>query len=112
MSDINVNPGELDKKIIIFQEIPGEKNENGYSEKSRETVRRPWAAVNRISGTEKIESGTTLKDVNMRFLVRFSKKTVDTSMFVEYRKKIYNIVYVNNYGDNDEYIEIITNLRE
>ena len=110
---MNVNPGELNKKITIFQEIEGAEDANGFPTKSTENViRTPWAKVTNKSGTEKIDGGVELTDIRKRFLIRYKPNcTITEDMRIRYAGKEYDILFVNEYGDNKEYIEIWTQRR-
>ena len=108
---MNVNPGELNKSIVI-KKITFTTNENGVPIKSYTTIRTTKASFNRTSGTELLKSGTSLADVKARFLVRHTSTVIDTSMIVNYDGNEYNIVYINEYKDNKEYVEIWCELME
>ena len=104
---MNINPGELNKKIKIvsFESI---KDAAGFEEERKEDiVREPWAKVTRVSASEVMKMGTELNLDRCRFLVRFSPTEITNKMFVLYGEKYYQIEYVNNYGDSNEYIEIM-----
>lgn len=108
---MQVNPGELDKKIQIVKLIQ-EKNENGfYTEQKEKIVRSCFAKRTTTSGTEANKSGTEFSETKQRFLVRYSSKEIDTDMYVRYCGKLYNIVYINDYSGK-EYIEIWAESKE
>lgn len=104
---MNINPGELNKKIkIIFFEI--EKDEEGFEkEKKEHIVREPWAKVTRVSASEVMKSAAEINLERCRFLVRYTSTEITNKMFVLYYGKYYQIEYVNNYGDSNEYMEIM-----
>lgn len=104
---MNVNPGELDKKIKIV-DFETEKDKDRFGSKKTEIViREPWAKVTRVSASEIMKAEREINLTRCRFLVRYSHKKITHSMFVLYAGVYYQIEYVNNYGDSNEYIEIM-----
>lgn len=108
---MNINPGELNKKIQIIKKEETQ-NENGFPVVADKVVRTCFAKYSNTSGTEILKAGTEFSSAKMRFLVRYSPVEIDTDMFVRYGGKDYNIEYVNPYGDSREYLEIWTSLKE
>ena len=102
---MNVNPGELDKKIIIFKKLE-ERDENAFPVGKKEIIRKCWATFHRMSGSEKMAAGIDIAEERCRFLCRYSEKNITPQMFIRYKDDIYNIVFVNDYEDSHEYIEI------
>lgn len=111
---MNVNPGELRKRIqIIRLVVSDETNENGFPLPPREEViRRPWAKVTHRSGTEIITANSEFSETKQRFLVRWFRNEIGTDCFVRYAGKDYDVEYVNDYNDAHEYLEIWTGLKE
>lgn len=104
---MNVNPGELNKKIKIVY-FSGEKNENGFLvEKKEVVVRDTWAKVSRVSVSEVMKASSEINIERCRFLVRYTPVEITRDMFVYYAGKYYQIEYTNNYEDSNEYIEIM-----
>lgn len=108
---MNINPGEFNKKIQIIKKEELQ-NENGFPVSTDKIVRTCYAKYSNTSGTEIMKAGTEFSSAKMRFLVRYSSAKIDTDMFVRYAGKNYNIEYINPYGDNREYLEIWTSLKE
>lgn len=105
---MNVNPGELDKKIKIVKFVE-EKDDDGFLKDRKEiVVREPFAKVTRTSIKEVVTAGREANEIKCRFLVRYTPTEINRDMFVLYRGTYYQIEYANNYGDSDEYIEIMT----
>jgi len=105
---MNVNPGELDKRIQIIRYTES-RNANGFPiGKTATVVRTCWAKFSTKSGTELLRSGSEISEAKQRFLVRDNGTEVIPHMVVRYKGKEYNIVYVNSYGDNGEYLEMWT----
>ncbi len=103
---MNVNPGELKQKIEILKRetVP---DQDGYGVKCVETVvHRCRAKFSRTSGTEIQKADTDFSEIKARFLIRFTKKPLDRRMIIRYRQDLYEILYLNDYNDSHEYIEI------
>lgn len=109
---MNVNPGELNKKIkIVFFETV--KDTDGFDKERKEhIVREPWAKVTRTSVSEAMKALTEINLDRCRFLVRYTPTEITNKMFVVYCGKYYQIEYVNNYGDSNEYMEIMATAGE
>lgn len=108
---MNVNPGELNKKIQIIQKEEQE-DEDGFPVLSDKVIRTCWARYSNTSGSEIIKAGTEFASAKARFLIRYSSVPINEDMFVRYQGKDYNIEYINPYGDSKEYMEIWTSLKE
>lgn len=103
---MNVNPGELKKRIEIIQ--PGVSYDSeGFPSGEGIVIRRPWAKVSQYSAKEKFLAGTEMADVKMRFLIRHGRTELDETMLVRYKGELYEIRMINNYSESDEYVEII-----
>lgn len=101
---MNVNPGELDKRIQIISATKTYDSEGYYTE-TETVVRTCWAKFSRTSGTELTKSNSDFSEVKCRFLIRYVAE-IDRKMFVRYSGDDYEIVYVNDYDDHHEYIEL------
>lgn len=102
-----VNPGTLNKRIQICK-IESTQNANGFPVESEVTVRECWAKVSTSSGTEMLNSGVDLSTTKVRFFVRYHEAlaNMETSWYVIYKGKIYDIEFINDYEEAHEYIEI------
>ena len=109
---MNIKPGELDKKIKIVKCDHESRDSDGYPVYEYVTIRKCWARFTQQSGSETIKNGTEFTDAKCRFLVRYSRTEIDTSMCVQYNGKLYDIRYINGYGDSQEYQEIWTELHD
>ena len=108
-----VNPGELSKRIEIIQKVSSGINNNGFPLPSEEKiVRRCFAKITNTSGSEIVKANSEFSEAKKRFLVRYSDTEISTDMHIRYNGKDHDIKYVNPYGDNKEYIEIWTELKE
>lgn len=107
---MNINPGELNKKIVIAL-IETIKDGDGFGSYEIEVVKRSaWAKFTRTSGTETVKANADFGEIKARFLVRYTPLEITRKMFVRYNGKKYEIVYVNDYEDKNEYIEIWCNI--
>jgi len=102
---MNIDAGELNKKISIISKIKTQ-DPDGYDTITENVVRSCWAKFTRTSGTEAAKANADFADIKARFLVRYSKTPVDRKMIVRYGGNDYEIVYINDYEDSHEYIEI------
>ena len=104
-----INPGNFDKRIkIIKYEI--KKDADGFEEKIENVVSITWAQVTNISGTEILRSNSDFSEVKTRFLMRTPKIKLNKDMFIKFDGNAYNIVYINDYGYDKKYTEIIAEL--
>lgn len=109
---MNINPGELNKKIKIIR-VDIIKDEEGFEkEKIENVIRTPWAKVTRVSASEAMKTSTEINLDRCRFLVRYTSEEITNKMFILYCSKYYQIEYVNNYGDSNEYMEIMATAGE
>lgn len=102
---MNINPGELNKKITIV-EIVSITDNDGYETETENILRSPWAKFTRTSGTETVKANADFGEIKARFLVRYTPLEITRKMFIRYNGDKYNIAYVNDYEDKHEYIEI------
>ena len=107
-----VDPGDLNKQIQIVQKSEGAYDDEGHLIAKETVIRSCWAKVSNVSGTEMIRASAEMEDAKKRFLVRYTSTEITTAMVVRYKGNDHNILYVNVYGDNKEYIEIWTDLKE
>ena len=104
-----INPGNFDKRIkIIKYEI--KKDSDGFEEKIENVVSITWAQVTNISGTEILRSNSDFSEVKTRFLMRTPKIKLDKDMGIKFDGNAYNIAYINDYGYDKKYTEIIAEL--
>lgn len=106
---MNVNPGDLNKRIKI-QRYTRTGDADGYYTDDWVTVYTVWAQFSRQSGAELRGANADFAEVKVRFLIRH-REGIDRKMTVLYRGKRYEIEYLNDYGDRHEYIEILARCR-
>lgn len=116
MKHYKIDPGELNKRITI-SEIVGVQDAEGHVAGGDllTPVRECWAKFSRTSGTEAEERKADFGRVQVRFLIRTPQDLlpafIDRKLVVEYRGKVYDIEYANDYGDEGQYTELICVLR-
>ena len=104
-----INPGNFDKKIAVIK-FESRKDSDGFEEKSEVVVLLTWAQVTNISGTEVLRSNSDFSEVKTRFLMRTPKIELDKDMVIKFDGNAYNIAYINDYGYDKKYTEIIAEL--
>ena len=107
---MNVNPGEMNKRIRI-ERASREQDAAGYGPKTWEPVLETWAKVTRESGSELRQREADYSLENLRLLLRTPAQAIDRKMTVVYRDRRYEIDYLNDYGDRGEYLEMLVHRR-
>ncbi len=106
---MRVNAGKLNKRIQIV-DVQKIKDKDGYWTEEDIPVWRCWAQFSRTSGKELAKHDADYSEIMVRFLIRYTRTPLSRKMIVCYDGKRYEIQYLNNYGDSDEYIEMICKL--
>ena len=104
---MNINAGELNKRIHIIEIVDTEQDADGYPINVERNVRTCWAKFSRISGTEVFKANADFSEVKVRFLIRSGSREIDRKMLVRYEGQDYDILYVNDYDDAGEYTELM-----
>lgn len=108
---MRLNPGKLKHRIQIVS-VTRTQNTNGYWESQVDTpVHSCWAQFSRTSGKEVRQSDADYSEVTVRFLIRWTQTAISRKMVVLYNGDRYEIQYLNNYGDSNDYIEIVAKLQ-
>lgn len=102
---MQINPGELNKKIAIYGKSTA-TDADGYPILTPVLFHSCWAKFSRTSGTEVAKVNADFSDVKVRFLIRYTKKAISRKMIVKYGGEDYEIEYLNDYEDGHQYIEI------
>lgn len=108
---MNINIGELNKKIRFINYTVA-LDEEDILTRQENTFHECWAKVSNTSGTEIIKSGSDFSNVKTRFLIRYTPKNITGNLDIMYNGKKYNVEYVNNYNESNEFIEIFATLKE
>lgn len=101
-----MNPGNLNKRIEIYKINGTEQNDYGEILKGKTTIHTCWASVKNKNGKEQFQGNTPFAKTVTSFLIRYTKKTIDTTMEIEFNGDIYNIVYIDNYNFRNQWLEI------
>ena len=107
---MNMNPGDFDKKIEIL--LKSTIRKNAISKEEYKCIRKPYAAFKRTTGKEKLQAGTEMAVVEARFIVRASPVKLTNKMVIRYKESLWDIQYVNDYGDDGQYVEIWARLEK
>ncbi|KEH88961.1 hypothetical protein Z967_11895 [Clostridium novyi A str. 4540] len=108
---MNINIGELNKKIQIGRDESVQDDE-GFETKNF-TGFECWAKVQNMSGTEIFKSKSDYSKKTTRFIIRYRKdKQITTKHTILFNNKYYNIVYVNDYNESNEFVELVGELVE
>jgi len=83
---MNVNVGELNKRISIIKKIPT-TDPDGYDTSTESIAHSCWAKFSRTSGTEMTKANADFADIKARFLIRYTKAAIDRKMIVRYAGK-------------------------
>ncbi len=107
---IRINPGNLNKKIQIVEYIIA-KDSDGFETKEEYLVLKTWAQVSNESGTEAQRSNSDFAQIKARFLFRTPPKTkITANMVIKFNGNVYDIAYINDYGYDRLYTEILADL--
>jgi len=100
-----INPGKLNQRIKIYK-ICSVYDDYGEPTNNKQTVHECWASVKNKSGKEQFQSVTPFAQTVTSFLIRYTKKVIDTTMKIDFKGEVYNIIYVDNYNFSNDWIEI------
>lgn len=103
---MRVDAGELNKRITIHT-VTRNRDGGGYWSEEATRVRTCCAKVSQASVTDLMKNNADMAEIKYRFLIRWSKTPIHRKMQVEYRGSRYQIEYINPYGDNREYVELL-----
>ena len=108
---MNINPGKLNKKIDIVT-VYERKNQNGFPIYEEKTYKADiWAAISQKSANEIFKANSTFATSQKRFLIRYVPG-ISYDMLIRYKDVLYDIKYINDYEDKNEYIEIIAEVSD
>lgn len=102
---MKLNPGELNRRIQILRHV-SVTDADGYDADSLQEVHVCWSRFTRTSGSEAVKANADFGTIKVRFLIRYTPKIINRKMIVRHSGNDYEIVYVNDYNDAHEYIEI------
>jgi len=108
---MTINPGDLNKRISFIENI-STQDSDGYDIATQNVFYSCWAKFSRTSGTEVVKESADFSEVKSRFLIRYTNRKINRKMAIRYDGDEYEIQYINDYGDNHEYIEIMCMKKE
>lgn len=105
-----MDTGRLNQRIKILAKVSG-YDDYGEPLDGYDIVHECWASVRNKSGKEQFEASTPFSKTVTSFLIRHTKKAIDTTMTIEFPKDtFYNIIYVDNYNFSNQLVEITAEL--
>ena len=100
-----INAGKYKRKITIYKETTIKDNE-GFPITTRQVVLQPYASVKTTRGFTLIANNSDFEKAFTNFTIRFPKTAITRDMLIEFRDKIYTIVYLNNVNESNIELEI------
>ena len=111
MSDFYINPSELRHPITIERATKVKDGDN--------ILREQWtklcgarAKILYTRGSEYTENYGTNSKVGVTFYIRYNHEDITSKDRIVYKEKPYNIIYVNNVQESNNYYEIKAELVE
>lgn len=112
MSNFYINPSELRHPITIERVTKGKDEDNIPKEKWGDKLFSARAKILYTRGSEYNENYGTNNKVGVTFYIRYNRKGITSKDRIVYRGKPYNIIYVNNIQELNNYYEIKAELVE
>ena len=100
-----INPGDYNKKIIIYKNEKVKDNE-GFSIDTEVEVLKTYAKVKTTKGFTLIANGSDFEKAFTNFTIRYPKTEITRDMLLKYNNKIYTIEYLNNIDEANIELEI------
>lgn len=111
MSNFYINPSELRHPIII-ERFTKVKDEDNILREKWDKLFSARAKILYTRGSEYTENYGTSSKVGVTFYIRYNRKVITSKDRVVYKEKPYNIIYVNNVQELNNYYEIKAELVE
>lgn len=103
---MNVDAGALNKRIQILR-VKTVQDADGYESTSEAVVRSPWAQFSQTSAATLVKADADMGETRGRFLIRWSPTVLSRKDIVRYAGNDWEIEYINPYGDEREYVELL-----
>jgi SPP1 family predicted phage head-tail adaptor len=103
---MQVDPGIFNKKIQIV-DVYYLKDADGFPIRVDDVIVDTWAQVTNTSGTELAKNNSDFSQTKTRFFMRTPKQEIDADWTIRFGGEDYNIVYINDYGYEKKYTEIM-----
>lgn len=100
------NAGQFNKKIQI---VSGsyQKDASGFKVWTQEAVvLEPWASVKTTKGFTLIINNSDFEKALTNFTIRYPITRITRDMRINYREKVYEILYLNNVDEANVLLEI------
>jgi len=105
MADFKINPAEFRHRIEI-QRCQKVKDEDKILREDWSKLCSARAKILWTRGSEYIESYTTNSEVEATFYIRFNHKDITSKDRLIYKNEAYDIIYINNVQEANNYYEI------
>lgn len=105
MGDFNINSSEL-KHAITIETLTKVKDEDNILKDKWTTLSNCRAKILYTRGIEYTENYATNSKVGVTFYIRYNHKNITSKDRIVYKGKAYNIIYVNNVQESNNYYEI------
>lgn len=104
---MKVKIGELNKRISIVELVEGQ-DEEGFplDEPIPNEIYKAWAKISNRSGSEIFQSNSDYSKKTTRFLMRY-RPGIKEEYKIIYNNILYDIQYLNNYNEENKWLEII-----
>lgn len=96
--------GELRHRITLQKKVDV-IDSDGFTTQQWQDVATVWAAVENLHGREYWEAAAIQAENTVKFTIRY-RQDVDQTMRIVFKKKVYNILSVDNIRYRNEFIEI------
>lgn len=102
-----INVGEL-KRVIKFRKYVGEDDWTTNTEMP--IVCETWAKINPITGKQFWEAQSVGSTVTHEVYIRY-REDISANMVIDYKGRIFDIVYLFNMDEEDRFIKILAKER-
>jgi len=96
--------GELNQRIT-FQALAVLTNENGFEAESWIAYKEIWAKAENLHGREYFEAAAVHAENTLKFTIRYLD-SINTTMRILFKGKLYNITSIDNIKYKNKFIEI------
>ncbi|HBG5257854.1 TPA: phage head closure protein [Clostridioides difficile] len=108
-----MNIGDLNKRIII-QKNNESIDREGYPIENWINYKTVWSRINNISGKEFLQAQALTSNISKKAFIRYQKEldislndNITLNYRILYNKSIYNLIYINNINEKNQYMELM-----
>lgn len=105
--DQNNNTGKFRHRIIVQEINPDAVNENGYPIEQWETIKRPWAKIKTVKGSEFVAGNAEVNVEIKRFIIR-PTSGLDEKQRIIHKGIIYDIEAILEDDEEEVTYTIVT----